>query len=95
LNDAPDTTTLRPPTLALDQYRQYLDDSNLTEAQANELLAVLWNIMVQFVDLGFGVSTIPKNFDPPSDNMENESADMLSLNSAKRDEEQRRPRHDD
>ena len=95
MNDAPDTAPLQAPTLALERYRHLLDDSELTEAQADELLAVLWNLMVQFVDLGFGVNTIPKYFGPFSDSMENEGADMLSLYSAKRDEEQGGPCHDD
>ena len=95
MNDAPDTAPLQAPTLALERYRHLLDDSELTEAQADELLTTLWNVMVQFVDLGFGVNTIPKYFDPFSDNMENDDADMLSLSPAKRNEEQRGPRHDD
>ncbi len=44
-------------TLTIDYalYEQYLDDSDLTVDQKREFLDTLWNIIVNFVDLGFGV----------------------------------------
>ncbi len=46
----------RPPA-AFDaaKYEAMLDESDLSEAQKREFLETLWQIMVQFVDLGFGV----------------------------------------
>ncbi|RAP43225.1 hypothetical protein BYZ73_00500 [Rhodovulum viride] len=45
------------PAVVLDveKYRHFLDDSALTEAQKDEVLDRLWQIVVTFVDLGFGV----------------------------------------
>lgn len=40
------------------EFLQYVEDENLTEAQALELLGVIWEIVVAFVDLGFGLSPI-------------------------------------
>ena len=55
------------PALSLDfdpvKYRYHIDDQNLTEEQAAELLGALWEIMKAFVDLGFGVNSI-HNFIP-------------------------------
>jgi len=38
----------------LEKYRHHLDELDLTEEQKQELLITLWQIMTQFVDLGFG-----------------------------------------
>ena len=48
------------PPLALDpdEYREHLEDFDLTAEQENELLAVLWNIMRTFVDIGFGLDSV-------------------------------------
>lgn len=45
------------PALTLDvaQYEEYLKDCDLTEAQKQEFLQVLWNTIVMFVSMGFGV----------------------------------------
>lgn len=34
-------------------YVQYLDGMDLTDEEAKEILMTLWDMMVQFVDLGF------------------------------------------
>jgi hypothetical protein len=41
-----------------DDYREELAAFDLTEAQENELLAVLWNIMASFVAMGFGLDSV-------------------------------------
>ena len=41
-----------------EEYAPYLEDSDLTEEQKREFLETLWNIMVSFVDLGFGIHPI-------------------------------------
>lgn len=43
-----------PAELALDskKYRNELNDLELTDEQADELLAILWDIMRRFVELG-------------------------------------------
>ncbi|RLK00689.1 hypothetical protein [Ruegeria conchae] len=50
-----DTST--KPTLSVDveRYQHFLDESDLTEVQKAEFLQSLWNIMMSFVELGFGV----------------------------------------
>jgi len=57
------------PAIAIDYtlYEHYLENSDLTETQRKEFLDALWNIIVNFVDLAFGVhplqqvSTIAQN----------------------------------
>ena len=41
----------KSPALTIDYalYEQYLDDSDLTDAQKREFLETLWNIIVSFV----------------------------------------------
>ena len=39
-------------------YETYLENSDLTENQKKEFIETLWAIMVQFVDLGFGIAPV-------------------------------------
>lgn len=63
-----DTLALEPRpecrALAFDaeEYLAHMSEFDLSEEQARELLATLWNIMAAFVDLGFGVDSIHRIF---------------------------------
>lgn len=48
------------PTLTLDValYQKYLDDAELSAEQKQEFIETLWNIIVAFVDLGFGIDSV-------------------------------------
>jgi len=45
------------PTMTVDveRYQAYLDGSNMSETEKEEFLQALWQIIVSFVELGFGV----------------------------------------
>jgi len=45
------------PILSVDveRYQKYLDDTDLSEAEKAEFLQSLWQVIVSFVELGFGV----------------------------------------
>ncbi len=45
-------------TFDYDLYARYLEDADLTEEQKHEFLQTLWNIIVDFVSLGFGVHPV-------------------------------------
>jgi len=47
-----------PPRLEIDWalYASMLEDMEASEEEKRELIAILWNIVVAFVDLGFGIS---------------------------------------
>lgn len=47
----------------IEEYRKYLQDNELTEAQQDELLLSMWQIMVAFVDLGFGIHPVQQAMD--------------------------------
>jgi hypothetical protein len=46
-----------PPVITVDyeRYAHFLENSDLTEEQKREFLQTIWNIIVEFVSLGFGV----------------------------------------
>lgn len=46
-----------PPVITVDyeKYAHFLEDSDLTDEQKREFLQTLWNIIVEFVSLGWGV----------------------------------------
>lgn len=45
-------------TLNVDLYAQYLEGTDLTEDQKREFLDTLWNIICEFVALGFNVHPV-------------------------------------
>lgn len=45
------------------RYEHLLENSDLTEDQKQEFLGVLWNLVVNFVDLGFGVHPMQQALD--------------------------------
>lgn len=47
-------------TFDADDYRDYVQDMGLGESQEQELLGTLWSIIVQFVDLGFGIEPVQR-----------------------------------
>lgn len=56
----------------LDQYRHFLDDMDMTEERKTEYLEYLWNVVCNFVDLGYGTHPVQlalaaKRKDDPSD----------------------------
>lgn len=53
-----DSTGFPVMTFDADDYRDYVRDMNLSEDQETELLRTLWSIIVQFVDLGFGIESV-------------------------------------
>ena len=46
------------PIFNPDDYRDDLNEFDLTEEQENELLEALWNIMSSFVAIGFGLDSV-------------------------------------
>ncbi|MCV6574656.1 MAG: hypothetical protein OIF58_02885 [Cohaesibacter sp.] len=38
-----------------DEYRHHFEDTSLSDTEIDEFMATLWQIMVGFVDLGFGI----------------------------------------
>ena len=45
-------------TVDYERYAHFLDSSDLSDEQKQEFLQTLWNIVVGFVDLGFGVHPV-------------------------------------
>lgn len=62
--ETPDTecqdTQPNYPTLTIDWdlYGEYLEESDLSDDEKRELIQTVWNIVVSFVDLGFGIESV-------------------------------------
>ncbi len=50
-----ETENYKTLTFDADYYQGFLDDADIPNDQKREFLETLWNIMVQFVDMGFGI----------------------------------------
>jgi len=48
------------------EYLHHLEGMELTDDQAEAILATLWGIMIQFVDLGFEIDVVPNKSTSPS-----------------------------
>lgn len=74
-------TTEQKPTLRLDidLYQSFLDDSDIPDAQKRELLEMLWNIICEFVRLGFGVHPLQQLMPNDSEKPEKSMNDVTSL----------------
>ena len=42
-------------TVDVERYQAYLDETDMTDAQKEEFLQSMWQIIIGFVELGFGV----------------------------------------
>ena len=53
-------TDQRPPTTTVDfeRYKHLMDDFDMSEEQKREYLQALWNIVSEFVALGWGVHPV-------------------------------------
>lgn len=64
--EAPESALSHSPEALLERYAAHLDEVSLTDAQKQEFLTALWQIMVAFVDLGFSLKAGDK-FTPKCD----------------------------
>lgn len=50
-----DASAKRIMTVDVERYQQYLDGTDMSDAEKAEFLQALWQIIVSFVELGYGV----------------------------------------
>lgn len=86
--------TSAKPTLSVDveRYQHFLDESDLSEAQKAEFIQSLWNIMMSFVELGFGVHPLQEvcGKDAGTSTLSTDAdSDALSLDHPQDDEDAR------
>ncbi|MBO6550621.1 MAG: hypothetical protein JJ964_13510 [Rhizobiales bacterium] len=53
--EATEGTDYKTLTLDIDYYQSFLDDADIPDDKKQELIETLWNIVVQFVDMGYGI----------------------------------------
>lgn len=70
LTNSGSTWTEQPPGLGIDidYYQSMLDDADIPEDKKREFVETLWSIVVQFVDLGFGIHPLQQANDQPQEN---------------------------
>ncbi len=71
----------KPPTLTLDVelFQHMLEDTSLTDAEKQAFLETLWTIIVEFVQLGWGVHPLQKLQENSGESAETQQ-DSLLLN---------------
>lgn len=65
-NKTGETTDQRSQALGFeaDEFQRLIDDVNIPDEQKREFLKTLWNIVVTFVDLGFGMEATQQAMRP-------------------------------
>jgi hypothetical protein len=68
------------PTLALDValYDHYLENSNLSEEERHQFIHAMWNLVCEFVFLGFGITSVDHVLDADNLLVEESSATLDS-----------------
>ena len=84
------------PTLKVDveRYQSYLDGTNMTDAEKEEFLQTLWQIIVGFVELGYGVHPLQEVCGKDAGTISDraiESKDAVDLEKAKQTDQPKRP----
>lgn len=71
---------LARPALTFDVglYEKHLEDSDLSDAEKQEFLETLWNLVVVFVDLGFGIHPVQQACGQIEDDCGAKPPDLLS-----------------
>lgn len=59
-----------------DSYRHYVEGYDLSETEQQELLSALWQIIVQFVDMGLGLHPLQQVIDSWIDDGDKNSPDL-------------------
>lgn len=64
-NDKHEAEEETPLTLEIDieHYQTYLDDMDIPDEKKRELVEIIYSIVVQFVELGFGITTTDQALD--------------------------------
>ncbi len=73
------------PMLTIDwrKYEKLLEESDLSDEEKQEFLRTLWNIIVAFVDLGFGVHPVQQACEQNLDLTEFMATDVVSSKKGK------------
>ena len=66
-------------TVDVKKYEHYLENSGLTQEQKEEYLQTLWNIIVEFVSLGWGVHPLQQLENGCGESSKNISLDTCLL----------------
>jgi hypothetical protein len=79
----------------VDRYKAYLDGSGMNDAQKEEFLQALWSIIVNFVELGYGVHPLQevcgKEAGTASDGAI-DARDAVSCKDTKQEQKPKRPK---
>ncbi|MEL6113155.1 MAG: hypothetical protein AAFR20_10155 [Pseudomonadota bacterium] len=85
-----DSQNMAQPELDPSKYFHYLEGSGMSDEQAEEFLRQLWEIMVQFVDIGFAGAPGCNFIEDIFNNVDNDDLDTVlssPYNFATEDEE--------
>jgi len=69
-------------TVDYEKYAHLLDDPDLSEDQKREFLQAVWNIIVGFVDLGFGVHPVQQAQDSCGESRKSHAENTITVGNA-------------
>ena len=70
-----------------DLYRHHLEGMDISEEEAQQLMAALWHIMQTFADIGWGVDAVQRIFPDLFENTSTEFESTLQQNNQSRSQD--------
>ena len=92
---APDSPARPVLTINWARYQKMLEESDINDAEKQEFLETLWNIIVAFVDLGYGIHPLQQACEQKQQFSAFDPVDVVSLSASKQTKEQDKQRSHD
>lgn len=94
LKDKFDLSSKPTMTVDVERYQKFLDGSDMSQAEKEEFLQMLWQIIVSFVELGYGVHPLQEVCGKDAGTVSGrakEAMDAVISGEARQNEEPKRP----
>lgn len=79
--DIPNPESTSWPMLTIDYalFEKLLEDTEISEEDKRQFIETWWNLIINFVDLGFGIHPLQQACDPPEDLSALTLSDVLGI----------------
>lgn len=94
LKDKFDLSSKPTMTVDVERYQSFLDESDMSQAEKEEFLQTLWQIIVSFVELGYGVHPLQEVCGKDAGTVSGhakEALNAISSGEAEQEEQPKRP----
>ena len=91
LNRKFELSAKRTMTVDVDRYQKYLEGSELTDAEKDQFLQTMWQFIISFVELGYGVHPLQEVCGKNTGTLSSGAKDALDSNHIDKEGKPKRP----